>query len=210
MLLLGGLAALVLLLVPPVVVWTSTASPAYAATDDVPRAPVAIVLGAGIEPNGEPSVFLRQRVSVAVRLYRQGTVRALLMSGDHSTADHDEVGVMAAEARRQGVPAGAIVEDHAGFDTYSSCYRARSVWGISRAVVVSQPFHLPRAVWLCRELGVDAVGVETERGPFGPTWYGRVREIPAIDKAFLDVGRGRVPHFPGPREHTLDAVNAAG
>jgi vancomycin permeability regulator SanA len=208
---LSALAAVtLLLLIPPVLVWTSAAGRAYAGPHAAPRAPVAIVLGAGLEPSGRPSVFLQQRISVAVTLYRQGTVRALLMSGDHSRTDHDEVGVMAAEAARQGVPAGAIVQDHAGFDTYSSCYRARSVWGITRAVVVSQPFHLPRAVWLCRALGLDVVGVETEPGPLGPTWFGRIREIPATDKAFLDVWRGRLPHFPGPREHALDAVNAAG
>lgn len=206
---LAGLVLLaVLLLTPALVVWSTSAAQEYAEPHSVPAAPVAIVLGAGLEPDGSPSVFLQQRITTAVELYRQGKVRALLMSGDHSTVDHDEVGVMAAEAVRLGVPAGLVVQDHAGFDTYSSCYRARSVWGITDAVVVSQPFHLPRAIWLCRELGVDVTGVETERGPIGPTWYGRIREIPAIDKAMLDVWRGRLPHFPGPREHTLDPITA--
>lgn len=204
----GAALAAGLLLVPPVLVWSSTSGAAYATVQDVPQTPVAIVLGAGVEPSGRPSVFLAQRVAVAVQLYREGRVRALLMSGDNSRHDHDEVGVMAAEAVRLGVPAGAVVQDHAGFDTYSSCYRARSVWGLTKAVVVSQPFHLPRAIWLCRSLGVDVVGVATEPGPFGPTWYGRVREIPAIDKAVLDVWRGRRPHFPGPREHDLDQLAA--
>jgi vancomycin permeability regulator SanA len=194
------------LLVPPALVWSSTAGAEYAVPADVPARPVAIVLGAGIDPSGRPSVFLQQRIDVAVELYRLGKVKALLMSGDHSTTDHDEVGVMAAEAVRLGVPASAVVEDHAGFDTYSSCYRARSVWGLRSAIVVSQPFHLPRAIWTCRELGVDVVGADTARGPFGPTWYGRVREIPAIDKALVDVRRDRLPHFPGPREHALDGL----
>ena len=90
------------------------------------------------------------------------------------------------------------------------CYRARSVGGISRAVVVSQPFHLARAVWLCRALGVDAVGAQTVSDRTGRTWYGWLREIPAIDKSILDVWRDRTPTYPGPREHALDAVNAAG
>jgi vancomycin permeability regulator SanA len=195
-------------LVPPVVAWSSTAGVTYAAPQDVPEAPVAIVLGAGIDPSGRPSRFLGQRIAVAVQLYRQGKVRALLMSGDNSRTDYDEVGVMAAEAVRQGVPAAAVVQDHAGFDTYSSCYRARSVWGLDQVVVVSQPFHLPRAVWLCRSLGLRTVGAATEPGPFGPTWYGRLREIPAIDKAMLDVLRNRTPRFPGPREPTLDNILA--
>lgn len=173
---------------------------------DVRPAPVALVLGAGIDGAGRPSPFLAQRIEVAVRLYRAGRVRALLMSGDNSRTNYDEVGAMAAEARRLGVPAAAIVTDHAGFDTYSSCYRARSVWGADRVVVVSQPFHLPRAVWTCRRLGVDAQGAATASTYPGATAMGWVREVPAIDKSVLDVLRDRSPTFPGPREHTLDGV----
>ena len=201
-------AASVIALGAPVLVWVGTAGARSHATTAVPDAPVAIVLGAGIDGNGNPSPFLAERIAVAAQLYRQGTVRALLMSGDNSRTDHDEVGVMAAQAQRLGVPATAIVQDHAGFDTYSSCYRARSVWGISRAVVVTQPFHLPRAIWLCRALGVDTVGAGTGNDDTSATLYGWVREVPAIDKSVLDVVRGRVPIFPGPRDHTLDAVTA--
>jgi len=198
------------LLGPPLAVLVGTAGLRHQGTEGVPGAPVAIVLGAGIDGNGTPSPFLSERLAVAVQLYRQGTVRALLMSGDNSRAGYDEVGVMAAQAGRLGVPAEAIVQDHAGFDTYSSCYRARSVWGISRAVVVSQPFHLARAVWLCRQLGVQAVGAGTASDPVPPTTYGWIREVPAIDKSIIDVLRGRTPTFPGPREHALDTVNSAG
>jgi vancomycin permeability regulator SanA len=195
---------------PPVVVGATTSAYRHAGTDGVPRAPVALVLGAGVDGAGRPSTFLAERLQVAVDLYRDGRVRALLMSGDHSRTDYDEVGAMAAEAQRLGVPASAIVQDHAGFDTYSSCYRARSVWGVSRLVVVTQPFHLPRAVWTCRALGLDAHGAATRGDDTSATWYGWVREVPAIDKAVLDTWRGRTPQFPGPREHTLDGVNAAG
>jgi vancomycin permeability regulator SanA len=176
----------------------------------VAPAPVAIVLGAGVDGNGNPSPFLSERVGVAAELYRAGRVRALLMSGDHSRTDYDEVAAMSAAAQRLGVPAAAIVLDHAGFDTYSSCYRARSVWGVERAVVVSQPFHLARAVWLCRRLGVDAEGAATAADDVSATDWGWVREVPATGKSVLDVWRDRTPTFPGPREHALDAVNAAG
>jgi vancomycin permeability regulator SanA len=209
--LLGALVLIpTLALGPPLAVLVGTAGLRHQGAGGVPNAPVAIVLGAGIDGNGTPSPFLSERLAVAAQLYRQGTVHALLMSGDNSRAGYDEVGVMAAQAQRLGVPADAIVQDHAGFDTYSSCYRARSVWGISRAVVVSQPFHLSRAVWLCRRLGVEAVGAGTASDPVPPTTYGWLREIPAVDKSIIDVLRGRTPTFPGPREHTLDAVNAAG
>lgn len=205
-----ALVAGTLALGPVIAVRISTWGRIHGDVDDASRAPVAIVLGAGIDGAGRPSPFLSQRIQVAADLYRTGKVSALLMSGDNSRTNYDEVGAMAAEAHRLGVPESAIVTDHAGFDTYSSCYRARSVWGISRAIVVSQPFHLPRAVWLCRQLGVDAQGAATVSSYVGPTLQGWIREIPAIDKGALDVLRDREPTFPGPREHTLDAVNAAG
>lgn len=173
----------------------------------VPQRPVALVLGAGITADGSPTPFLAERVSVAADLYRRGTVRALLMSGDHSTTDHDEVEAMAALARRLGVPDAAIVLDHAGFDTYSSCYRARSVWGLRRVVVVTQPFHLPRAVWLCDRLGVEAVGVATGSDPVPETSAGEVREVPAATKAVLDVVLRRTPTFPGPVESALTGLS---
>ena len=178
-------------------------------TASAPSAPVAIVFGAGLTGSGTPSPFLAQRIQVAVDLYRAKRVRALLMSGDNSRTDHDEVGAMAAAAQRLGVPASAIVSDHAGFDTYSSCWRARRVWGVTRAVVVTQPFHLTRAVWTCRHLGVDADGVATTSSFPDVTRQGWVREVPAVDKAILDVVRHRTPRFPGPREHGLDAVTGA-
>jgi vancomycin permeability regulator SanA len=195
---------------PSLAVAAATAPHLHRGTGGVQRAPVALVLGAGVDGAGRPSPFLEERIRLAVDLFRAGLVRALLMSGDHSRTDYDEVGAMAALAERLGVPASAVVQDHAGFDTFSSCYRARSVWGVSRLVVVSQPFHLTRAVWTCRRLGLEAQGAGTASDDTDATWYGWLREVPAIDKALLDVLRDRTPMFPGPREHALDAVNAAG
>jgi vancomycin permeability regulator SanA len=210
---LGGVAlgAVALGLGPPLVVAGFAAPHLHSGPGGASPAPVAIVLGAGVDGAGNPTTFLAERLQVAADLYRTGRVRALLMSGDNSRKDYDEVGAMATRARQLGVPAAAIVQDHAGFDTYSSCYRARSVWGISRAIVVTQPFHLTRAVWTCRRLGIDAQGAATGNdAAYLTTWYGWVREVPAIDKAIIDVWTGRTPTFPGPREHVLDAVNAAG
>jgi vancomycin permeability regulator SanA len=194
---------------PAALVWGSTWAAGHRAPSDLPAMPVAIVLGAGVDGDGRPSPFLDERIAVAVQLYRQGTVRALLMSGDNSRADYDEVGAMARRAQELGVPASAIATDHAGFDTYSSCYRARSVWAIDRAVVVSQPFHLGRAIWLCRQLGIDTVGAATGSDAVTETFVGWVREIPAIDKSVIDVLRHRSPIFPGPRDHTLDPVTGS-
>jgi len=208
--LLVAVLAMVAAVLPWVVVRVSTLDDLHDDPRAVPAAPVALVLGAGLDGAGNLSPFLADRVTTAVRLYRAGRVRALLMSGDNSRHDYDEVGAMAAEAERLGVPASAIAQDHAGFDTFSSCYRARWVWGVRRTVVVSQPFHLPRAVWICRSLGIDTAGAQAGSPEREATLYGWLREVPAVDKAVLDVWRGRLPTFPGPREHALDAVNAAG
>lgn len=106
------------------------------------------------------------------------------------------------------MPASAIVADHAGFDTYSSCYRARSVWGLDRVIVVSQGFHLPRAVWLCQRLGLDAEGVAAgDAGHRSTAAYGVLREVLAVDKAVLDVVRHRSPRFPGPPETAFDHLD---
>ena len=138
---------------------TSTASRRYAAVADVPSRAVAIVLGAGIRRDGTLSPFLSDRVGAAVALYRTGKVRHLLMSGDNGRHDYDEVSAMRRAAVERGVPAHAVTLDYAGFSTYDSCYRAKAVFGVTGAVVVTQAYHLRRAVYTCRELGVDAVGL---------------------------------------------------
>jgi vancomycin permeability regulator SanA len=199
----------VLAATPAVAITLSTQGVRFGQGERVPARPVALVLGAGLQPDGTLSGALAQRVDVAVRLYRAGLVRALLMSGDHSTVDHDEVDAMSSAAQAGGVPASAIVTDHAGFDTFSSCYRARHVFGVRGAVVVSQGWHLPRAVWLCRQQGIDAIGAATGASAPDVDLVGTVREVPADLKAVLDVASGRRPTFPGPVEHSLDAVNAA-
>ena len=124
----------------------------------VPDAPVALVLGAGITTRGRLSPVLRERVNAAVALYRAGKVRFLLMTGDNGQVTHNEPWAMRRYALREGVPASAIYCDYAGFHTYDSCYRARRIFGVDRAVIVTQPFHLARAVFLARELGIDASG----------------------------------------------------
>ncbi|HET9654363.1 MAG TPA: ElyC/SanA/YdcF family protein [Kineosporiaceae bacterium] len=206
----AAMVAAVLGSIPAAVIINSTRDARFGPGATVPSRPVALVLGAGLNPDGSASPLLAQRVEVAVRLYQEGRVRALLMSGDHGAVGHDEGLAMAEVAQRAGVPASAIVLDHAGFDTFSSCYRARHVFGVRRAVVVSQAWHLPRAVWLCREQGIDTVGA----GTAGLTWdvdtSGAVREVPADLKAVLDTWTGRLPTFPGPVENSLDEVNAAG
>ena len=119
-------------------------------------APVAIVFGAGLW-NGEPSPYLAHRLDAAAALYDRGTVRAVLVTGDNSRHDYDEPDAMRAYLLRHGVPAHKIVSDYAGFDTWDSCSRAHRIFGVDRAVLVSQGFHIRRALALCTAAGVDVI-----------------------------------------------------
>ena len=124
----------------------------------VPPRPVAIVFGAGVWEDGTPSPMLADRVLAGVALYQQGNVQQLLMSGDNQTPDYNEVDPMIQLARASGVPERAIWGDRLGLSTYETCRRARDEYGICEAILVSQRYHLPRAVYIAQRLGLDVVG----------------------------------------------------
>ncbi|MEU8081710.1 ElyC/SanA/YdcF family protein [Catellatospora citrea] len=172
------------------------------AIEDVPEAPVALVLGAQVHDNGSPSGFLEARLDIARRLYETGKVRAVLVSGDHGQWTYDEPDAMRQWLIDRGVPDRKVVADHAGFDTYDSCQRAVRVFGVRQLIVVTQSYHIDRAVALCRDAGIDATGVgdDTARR-FGSFWTKAVvREQGACVKAMLDVVTGRDPVFLGRHE----------
>ncbi|CAL9532670.1 hypothetical protein SUDANB6_04087 [Streptomyces sp. enrichment culture] len=168
-------------------------------TADVPRTEVAVVFGAGLW-DGEPSPYLARRLDAAVELYRADRVEVVLVTGDNGRADYDEPDAMRAYLTRHGVPAGRIVADHAGFDTWDSCVRARKVFGVDRAVLVSQGFHIRRAVALCREAGVASYGVGVDDEHDLTWYYGSAREVLAAGKALLDAVFEPDPTHLGPRE----------
>ncbi|HTP01116.1 MAG TPA: ElyC/SanA/YdcF family protein [Anaerolineales bacterium] len=188
--LLLALAALGLLLIigPRLLTGLLTSSRIYS-VGTVPSAPVAIVFGAGLNRDGEPTVILRDRVETAAQLYFAGKVQMLLMSGDNRTIDHNEPGAMRDYAISLGVPGSAIVLDYAGRRTYDTCYRARAIFGLDSVLLVTQGFHMPRALFLCSALGIRAAGVEATNHHYWPPlmliW--NVREQLATVGAFLDV-----------------------
>jgi len=187
--------------------WLRSAASGYIYTEQtVPAAPVALVLGAQVYPDGTPSPFLAARLEIARRLYESGKVRAILVSGDHMHWAYNEPGVMFQWLLAHGVPTEKIVLDHAGFDTYDSCARAKEVFGVNKLIVVTQMFHLPRAVALCRQFGIDATGVgdETMKHFHGPWLKGASREYGAGVKAAYDVVSGRSPVWLGRRETGID------
>jgi len=124
----------------------------------VPYEPVAIVFGAGA-PYGHPTPYLARRLDIALDLYRRGKVTVILVTGDNSRPDYDEPTAMRKYLVARGVPAGRIVRDFAGFDTWASCVRAKKVFGVDHATLVTQDFHLPRALMLCHTAGIDGYGV---------------------------------------------------
>ncbi|MEH1016252.1 ElyC/SanA/YdcF family protein [Micromonospora sp. CPCC 206060] len=175
--------------------------------DDVPDAPVVLVLGARVGPDGTPSSFLAARLELARQLYETGTVRAILVSGDRgSRPAYDEPGAMSRWLVERGVPNHRVVQDHAGFDTYDSCVRARKVFGVEQMIVVTQSFHIERAVALCREAGIDTTGVgdDTVRRQALAWQRGAIRERAANMKAVTDIITGRDPRFLGPRQTGID------
>ncbi|MDQ2991986.1 MAG: YdcF family protein [Candidatus Eremiobacteraeota bacterium] len=188
--LVGGvlLSALAVLLCNVVVIG-STERYRFEEVAAVPARPIALVLGAGLNPDQTPSGMLADRLDAGAALLRAGKVRALLFSGDNGTPQHNELAAMRTYALGHGVPADRIVLDYAGFDTYDSCYRARYIFGVRRAVVVTQEFHLARATFLCRSLGIDAVGMaEPDWGKYGSGMMTQqaLREVAARVKAVLD------------------------
>ncbi|WP_282190716.1 SanA/YdcF family protein [Adlercreutzia caecimuris] len=144
-----------------------------------------VVLGCGVRPDGQPSDMLADRIAQGVALYEKGASPKLLMSGDHSRSDYDEVNTMRNVAVEAGVPADDVFMDHAGFSTYESMYRARDVFGAKRIVIVSQRYHLYRALYVAERLGLDAYGVAADLRPYAGQETREVREILARVKDFL-------------------------
>ncbi|WP_249713741.1 SanA/YdcF family protein [Rhizomonospora bruguierae] len=178
--------------------------------DSVPEAPVVLVLGAQVYVDGTPSPFLAARLELARRLFTAGKARAILVSGDHGRWEYDEPGAMRLWLVQHGVPGTSIVADHAGFDTYDSCQRAVRVFGVHRAIVVTQSFHVARAVTLCRGAGLDAYGVgdDSVRVYRMPWVRGSVREYGAAVKAAVDLVSERDPVHLGRPEPGIERALA--
>jgi SanA protein len=139
--------------------------------DRAPQTPVALVYGAGLAPGGVPSPVLAQRLDAAIALYHEGKVGALLLSGDNSDRFHDETRAMVRYVLDRGVPRSAVEEDDAGLSTYDSSVRARTVFGVREAVLVTQRFHLARALYIANSVGIDAWGVAADEGRPGTRRY---------------------------------------
>ena len=161
----------------------------------VPGAQVAMILGAAILKNGGLSPILRERVDRAQTLYETGKVEKILVTGSNSTLEDNEVNPVRIYLLKNNIPGQDIFLDHAGFDTYSSMYRARDIFLADSMIVVSQSFHLPRAIFLARALGIKAYGLEADRGHY--LWRNYFREMFANVKAVFNLIFDREPKYLG-------------
>ena len=175
-----------------------TAGARYEQVADVPARQVAIVPGALVRRDGRPSDVLTDRLRTALELYRAGAVGKVLVSGDHGRNEYDEVNAMRRWLEARGVPPQDIFMDHAGFDTHDTMQRAARVFAVRGAVIVTQRFHLPRAVYLARQAGLDAVGVAADRHVYRKWWLNELRESVARVKSFGEAHLGMDPHHLGP------------
>jgi SanA protein len=182
-----------LLLVIPIAMRSSAAPYMFSSVYAVPPTEVAVILGASVA-NGLPSPVLAARSDVAIALYREGKVKKILVTGDNGALSHDEVTPVRKYLTDHGIPAPDIFLDHAGFDTYSSMYRARDIFAVRSMTIATQDFHLPRALWIARHLGIVAYGVIA---PGSGDLDDSIREVPAAIKALWNVGVGRVPKYLG-------------
>lgn len=152
---------------------------------NIQSADAIVVLGASVFADGTPSGILQDRLDDGIALYFAGVAPKLIMSGDNGTASYNEVRVMKQYAIAQGVPSEDIFCDHAGFSTYESMYRAKYVFGCERIVVATQTYHLYRALWSAKCLGMQAVGVPSDYHEYQKQLQYDVREIPARTKDFF-------------------------
>jgi SanA protein len=180
--------------------------------EDVSANRVAFVFGAGLRRDGSPTAVLRDRVDTAAQLYFTGKVEKLLLSGDNRVVNYNEPESMRQYARSLGVPEEALVLDYAGRRTYDTCYRAKAIFGVESAILVTQKFHMSRALFTCNVLGVKAVGVEADNYYYlkRSRLYWNVREQFATVGAFWDVYVKRPLPVLGEPEPIFQTISSAG
>ncbi|MCP2043033.1 vancomycin high temperature exclusion protein [Pontibacter sp. HSC-36F09] len=176
-------------------------------TEHVPSCYTGIIFGAGIR-NGKPSKYLQDRLDAGIRLYEAGIVQRLLLSGDNSSHNYDELKVMRDYCLKKNVRVDDIFLDFAGFDTYSTLYRAKEVFKVDRAVLVSQNYHLNRAIYIGRSLGLDSYGYIADKGHYAGYRRNYLREVLAMVNAFMEVNLNRKPKFLGEPVDIKGASNA--
>jgi SanA protein len=182
---------IVLLIGPRIVTGLEARGRIYSPAD-VPTRRVAIVFGAGLTRSGYPTPVLADRVSAAAQLYFSGKIEKILMSGDNRFVSYNEPEAMRQLAISLGVPDDAIVLDYAGRRSYDTCYRAKAIFRVDQAILVTQAFHMPRVLYLCNHLGVNSIGVESDLRTYRKStlFFWNARELLATAAAIWDINIG--------------------
>jgi SanA protein len=177
--LLGGFRVAMLLISEPLI----------KSYEDIQAMPVVMVPGAGLLRDGTPSSPLRDRLDAAAQLYRDGKVQKILLTGDNRFVNYNEPGAMRNYLIQAGIPEEDLVLDYAGRRTYDSCYRAKAIFGLDEIIIVTQPYHLPRAVFLCDKLGLETQGLPIEQSEYirSRFLFWNFREIFATLAAYWDI-----------------------
>ncbi len=201
------MAGIMLLAIAPVYTFTAMRGKEYSISN-VPKHDVAIVFGAGVYPDGTPTPFLESRLLAAIKLYKAGKTRVIVMSGDNRTTHYDEPTAMKQYVVDRGIPARDVVLDYAGYDTYDTCYRVHNLFGVNSAILVTHGYHLPRAILTCSKLGINSVGIKADRTGSSFSKNYLAREILSINKAAIQVIFKPKPGVLGPPENGVNAALA--
>jgi SanA protein len=196
-LILFSAALLVLIIIANITVLIKSHKYIFDKVVEVPKCYTAIVLGAKVSSKGVPSDFLQDRLDIAIELYNNHKIVRFLMSGDHGQTDYDEVNNMKSYLIKHGINTRDIFLDHAGFDTYSSMVRAKKIFQINDVIIVSQKFHLPRAVYIARSKGLVAYGIKADKRNYAALKSLKFRELLAKVKAFAEVSINKKPKYLG-------------
>ena len=156
-----------------------------------------LVLGAGIINNERPTLMLKDRLDKSIELYNKGIIKKIIMSGDHSKVNHDEVGIMKKYAIDRGIKSKDIFMDHAGICTYDSIYRAKEIFGVKKMIIITQKYHLYRALYISNFLGIDAHGIKSDARIYRKMPYHLVRESLARVKNFIKCNLKAKPKYLG-------------
>lgn len=175
----------------------STTELVYDGIQSVPSSQTVLILGSKVFSDGRLSHVLQDRVLTALELYENGKVEKFLVSGDHGKKNYDEVNAVRKFLLSKGVKAEDIFLDHAGFDTYDSFYRARDIFKVNSMIVVTQEFHLPRALYIGKSLGLDVHGLKADKRVYKANVYNNIRELFSSSKAYLEVALNVKPKFLG-------------
>lgn len=163
---------------------------------DVPKTKVVIIFGAGISGD-QPSRYLKDRLDAGILLYKSNKVDKILLSGDNGRNEYDELTVMKLYCQKNGVDTTKIYIDYAGFDSYSTMYRAKHIFKVDTAILVSQKYHLNRCIYLGDQLGIESFGYSADRGIYPGYNYYSFREKLSVTKSVLDIIRNRKPIYLG-------------